>query len=165
MSRGANPGERRGGRAKGTPNRVNLAARIKIHTEADPVAFFIKIARGESIEAAVWSADETKRTEAVAIFPTLDQRMQAQRFLLNKALPDARSEPVKIDLPAITDAAGVLAALAALVAEMAAGKLTPDEASTIAGVIEFKRRALETVGLEDRIAKIEAMIRERQREQ
>jgi hypothetical protein len=38
---------------------------------------------------------------------------------------------------------------------MAAGELTPDEAGAIAGVIEAKRRAIETVELEERLRKLE----------
>ena len=158
---GSKPGERRGGRAPGVPNKVNLAARLRIQEEADPVGFFIDIAAGKSIRAALPLPDETKRVEAVNIFPTLDQRMAAQRFLLNKALPDAKSAPIKIALPPMTDAASVLGALAKLVAEMAAGKLAPDEAATVAGVLEFKRRAYETIGLEERLAKLETLLKER----
>jgi hypothetical protein len=38
---------------------------------------------------------------------------------------------------------------------MAEGEITPDEAATIAGVLESKRKAIETVELEARIARLE----------
>ena len=38
---------------------------------------------------------------------------------------------------------------------MAGGELTPDEAATIAGVIELKRRSIETVEIERRLATLE----------
>jgi hypothetical protein len=38
---------------------------------------------------------------------------------------------------------------------MADGEITPDEAATITGVLEAKRRAIETVELEKRIAALE----------
>jgi hypothetical protein len=38
---------------------------------------------------------------------------------------------------------------------MAEGEITPDEASVIAGVLEAKRKAIETVQLEERVAKLE----------
>ncbi len=38
---------------------------------------------------------------------------------------------------------------------MATGELTPDEANAVAGVIEVKRRAIETIELEERLRKLE----------
>jgi hypothetical protein len=38
---------------------------------------------------------------------------------------------------------------------MAIGEVTPDEAATIAGVLDAKRKALETVDLEQRIGRLE----------
>jgi hypothetical protein len=49
----------------------------------------------------------------------------------------------------ITKALGVIAKA------MAAGELTPDEAGTIASVIELKRRAIETMDIEVRLRKLE----------
>ena len=49
----------------------------------------------------------------------------------------------------------VLKAQAAMIRAMAAGEITPDEAATIAGVLDAKRKAIETVQLEERVAKLE----------
>jgi len=38
---------------------------------------------------------------------------------------------------------------------MARGEITPDDASTVAGVLEAKRRAIETVELEARLSELE----------
>ena len=70
-------------------------------------------------------------------------------------MPVPRVRRLQLDLPAIDTAADVLAALTATLAAMAAGDLAPDEAATVAGVIEVKRRAVETVDLERRIVAIE----------
>jgi hypothetical protein len=43
----------------------------------------------------------------------------------------------------------------AIAGAMAAGELTPDEAGAVAGVIEAKRRAIETVEHEERLRKLE----------
>jgi hypothetical protein len=153
--RGSGPGERRGGRAKGTPNKGNVAARIRIEQEADPVGFMIRVANGEPISAAPWDADESKRTEAAEIYPTLDQRMHAHRLLLNKQIPDAKSAPVRVALPPVEKAEDLLPAMAAVVAAMARGEITPDEATAIAGVLESKRKALEMVDLERRLDALE----------
>ena len=59
------------------------------------------------------------------------------------------------DLPAVETAADVANALGAIAGAMAAGELTPDEAGAVAGVIEAKRRAIETVEHEERLQKLE----------
>jgi hypothetical protein len=144
------------GRPRGTPNKVNIATRERIEREADPVGFFIKLAAGEAIEAAVSIGPDRDHTEAVKIYPTLEQRAQAQRVLINKILPDAKTAPVKIDLPAMDDAAGVMMAQAAVVAAVAAGQMTPDAGEMLAGILENRRRAIETSELAARVAALEA---------
>jgi hypothetical protein len=62
------------------------------------------------------------------------------------------------DLPAIETAADVANALGAIAGAMAAGELTPDEAGAVAGVIEAKRRAIETVEHEERLRKLERKV-------
>jgi hypothetical protein len=51
---------------------------------------------------------------------------------------------VEIDLPPVGAAADLPQALNAVMAAMAAGEITPDEASAIAAVIESRRKAIET---------------------
>jgi len=43
-----------------------------------------------------------------------------------------------------------------VIAAMAVGDITPDDASTIAGVLEAKRRAIETVEIEERLSQLES---------
>ncbi|HEY8213732.1 MAG TPA: hypothetical protein VIG36_06345, partial [Methylocystis sp.] len=61
------------------------------------------------------------------------------------ALPDARN------------AEDVAAALEAVVDAMSNGELTPDEAQMVANVLEVRRRAIETVELENRLRVLESM--------
>jgi hypothetical protein len=51
--------------------------------------------------------------------------------------------------------ADVVNALGTIAGAMAGGELTPDEANAVAGVIEFRRRAIETVEHEERLRKLE----------
>jgi hypothetical protein len=46
----------------------------------------------------------------------------------------------------------VLGAIGATLDAMAQGDITPDEASVIAGVLEVKRKAIETVELDARLS-------------
>jgi hypothetical protein len=69
-----------GGRKKGTPNRINAAARDRIEKEADPVGFLCLIIRGHEIDGSK---------------PTLDQRLNAAKVLAGKVLPDLRAVEIE----------------------------------------------------------------------
>ena len=62
---------------------------------------------------------------------------------------------VSLPLPVVNTAGDVLAALGATIKAMGEGTITPDEASTIAGVLEVKRRAIEASELRSRISALE----------
>jgi IMP dehydrogenase/GMP reductase len=137
------------------PNKVNIAVRERIEREADPIGFYITVAKGEAIDAAVPIGPDRDHTEAVKIYPTLDQRLGAQRVLVNKLLPDAKSVPVNLELPQISSATDVLTAHNVLVAAVASGGITPDAAETLSAILENRRKAIETVEFERRIAALE----------
>ena len=82
--------------------------------------------------------------------------MTAAKIILDRAWPARKSRTVALDLPAVTTAEGVTAAMAAVVQAMAAGEIAPDEAAAVASVIEGQRRAIETTDLAERIAALEA---------
>ena len=82
--------------------------------------------------------------------------MTAAKIILDRIAPVRKGSPVRFDLPKVKTAQDVAAAVAALIRDMAAGELTPDEAATIAGVIEIRRRAIETVEIEQRLANLES---------
>lgn len=148
---GARPGERRGGRKKGVPNKANAATRARIQQEADPIGFLTGIMRGEPIKAAPIKDAPT----ASEVYPTVDQRVSAAKILADKMIPNAKSRPVRLDLPDLNKPEDLLSAVTAIVKAMAAGSVTPDEAAVIAGVLELKRRAVETVEIERRLAELE----------
>ena len=79
----------------------------------------------------------------------------ALRLCMERIAPATKLRPVQVDLPAIETADDVLKAQGATIEAMASGQITPDEAATIAGVLDAKRKAIETVQLEERVAKLE----------
>lgn len=79
----------------------------------------------------------------------------ALRLCMERIAPATKSRPVQVDLPAIETADDVLKAQGATIEAMASGQITPEEAATIAGVLDAKRKAIETVQLEERVAKLE----------
>jgi hypothetical protein len=86
--------------------------------------------------------------------------MTAARLILERISPVRRGRPVYLDLPAVKTAADVSAAIATLTMAMAAGDVTPDEATTVASVFEV-RRALETEEFELRLQALEEKERDR----
>jgi hypothetical protein len=77
--------------------------------------------------------------------------MTAARLVLERVVPVRRGRPVKLTLPPVKTAADVVEALGT----MADGEVTPEEAATIAGVLEAKRKAIETADLEARLVRLE----------
>jgi hypothetical protein len=65
---------------------------------------------------------------------------------------------ITLSLPSMSTSADVTTALAAIIAQIAEGEITPDEAAVAASVIETKRKALETEELDRRVAAIEQQL-------
>lgn len=84
--------------------------------------------------------------------------LRAAEILLRRLWPERKGRPVVLDLPAVTDATGVQAALTRIVAAAADGEITPDEASVFAALIEMQRHAIEIVEFEERLRVIEERI-------
>lgn len=152
MARSSTSGQ---GRPKGTPNKATADVRARIETHADPVGFLIDVAAGKPLKAAIPGAGDLGQRETVDIYPTLDQRMHAHGLLVKKLVPDAKSRTVALPLPSTATAAGVDAAFAAILAAQADGRLAMDEALTAATLLDLRRRALETLDHETRLAALE----------
>ncbi len=80
----------------------------------------------------------------------------ALRLVLERVLPPRKERPVAFQMPVMNAAEDAAKAMAALVAAVAAGDLTPTEGSALAGMVETFRRTLETTELERRLAALEA---------
>lgn len=81
--------------------------------------------------------------------------MRAADLVLSRIWPVRKGRPVSLELPAITSAADVVAALGALADAVAGGELTAEEGASVATILEVKRKAIETVELENRITALE----------
>jgi len=118
------------GKPKGARNKATLAAEELLDGEAEVI---------------------TRK----AIEKAKEGDMAAIRLCLERILPTIKSRPIEIDLPPVETAEDITAAQGAVIAAMARGEITPDDASTVAGVLEAKRRAIETVELEARLSELE----------
>ena len=82
--------------------------------------------------------------------------LTACRLILERILPPAKDRPIALDdMPDVTGAEDVTAAMSYLIAATADGTLTPSEAAAMAGLLEQQRRAIELHDIEQRLAALE----------
>ena len=75
--------------------------------------------------------------------------------ILDRIAPPRKGRPVQVSLPEMTSASDVAAAVGAVAHAVGLGELTPEQAPSVAPVPEIRRKALETVEIEERIAALE----------
>lgn len=75
---------------------------------------------------------------------------------MERLLSPVKRRPVSLDLPAVETIADVLRAQAAVISAMATGQITVDEAATVTEVLEVRRRTLEILDMERRLAALQA---------
>ena len=117
------------GRPKGARHRATIAAEALLDGEADALT-----------RKAI---DMAKAGDTVAL-----------RLCLERLVPPRKDRPLVFDLPPVTGAQDHPAALAAVLNAVAAGELTPTEATAFAAVMEQHRRAIETAEI---VARLEAL--------
>ncbi|MEF8714381.1 MAG: DUF5681 domain-containing protein [Accumulibacter sp.] len=81
--------------------------------------------------------------------------LSAARLVLERLVPPAKERPIFLSLPDTRSAEGVAEAQNAILQAVAAGDLLPGEAATLAGIVEARRKAVETQELEQRITALE----------
>jgi hypothetical protein len=115
-----------------------------------------KGARGRATMAAEALLDgEAEGLTRKAIELALSGDTIALRLCLERLVPPRKDRPLLFDLPPVAGAADHPAALAAVLAAVAAGDLTPAEATAFAAVMEHHRRAIETAEIITRLEALE----------
>jgi hypothetical protein len=86
-----------------------------------------------------------------------DGDLRAADLVLQRIWPVRKGRPLSLSLqlPVINTAADVVTALGTVADAVGAGEITPDEGQAVASILEAKRKAIETVELESRIAALE----------
>ncbi len=118
------------GRPKGSRHKYTMAAQALLDGEAEAL---------------------TRR----AIDAALGGDTAALRLCLERVVPVRKGAPIVFNMPAIDTVDDIGKALGAVVAAVAAGDLTPDEGAVIAGLLETKRKTIETVEIEKRLTALE----------
>jgi thioredoxin-like negative regulator of GroEL len=138
----ANSGEKQGGRFErgqsGNPQGRPAGSRNKASILLDKMA-----------------DDEAEAIQRLVIDAAKTGDLKAAELLLARIWPPRRGRSVRIELAPVQSAAGVSEAMAAVVDAMAAGDITPDEAATITGILEIRRKVIETQELAERISRLE----------
>ena len=65
------------------------------------------------------------------------------------------SSYINLELPEVESARDVLNAMASTIKAVAVGEITPEEGSLVAGLLESKRKAIETLDIEERLTRLE----------
>jgi hypothetical protein len=79
----------------------------------------------------------------------------AGRAILDRVAPVRRGCPIQFHLPPVTSANDVVTALDSILRVVADGVLSPEEGALVANLLETKRKAIEIVELESRVAELE----------
>lgn len=81
--------------------------------------------------------------------------LSAARLVLERLAPPLRERPIAICLPDTSTAEGINQAQQAIIEAVGAGELLPGEGSALSGLVEARRRVLETIELEQRVTALE----------
>ncbi len=106
-----------------------------------------------AIEALLAGEAETLTRKAIEIAKTRD--MAALKLCMDRLAPPRRDSLVSFAMPKLACAGDAVRALAAIVAAVAGGELTPSEASAVSSAVQNFSKIIETVELEGRIRKLE----------
>lgn len=106
-----------------------------------------------AIEALLDGEGEALTRKAIEL--ALAGDTTALRLCLERLCPPKKSRPINITLPDTTTAEGVSEAQAVVVQAIAVGELTLDEGTALSGILEARRKAIETQEHENRIAALE----------
>lgn len=85
--------------------------------------------------------------------------MAAIKLVMDRVAPARKSRLLQLDLPDVSDARGVALSQAMVVAAVAGGEISTDEGMALSGLLEARRRALETEQLEMRLQRLEEAAR------
>jgi hypothetical protein len=85
----------------------------------------------------------------------------ALRLAMEQIAPVERGRPVHFKMPALGAAADLPKALGAVLTATSTGEITPEEAVSLAQVVEIRRKSLETLEMEERLAALEARMAKR----
>lgn len=107
-----------------------------------------------AVEALLEGEAENLTRKAVEL--ALDGDTTALRLCIERICPVRKDAPITFTAPEMNSASDAAQAMGKILEQVGTGDLSPDEAKSIAALIETFRKALETQELEARISALEA---------
>lgn len=83
--------------------------------------------------------------------------LAAARLVIERLAPPIRERPIDVALPDTATAEGINLAQQIILQAVSNGSLLPGEGTTLAAIVETRRKAFETLELEARITALEEM--------
>ncbi|MCK1460650.1 hypothetical protein IVB34_20325 [Bradyrhizobium sp. 2] len=108
-----------------------------------------------AVEALLNGDAKALTTKAIELAKNGD--LQALRICMDRIVPPRRDRPVTFEMPKLETAQDAAAAVSSLLASVAAGDMTPSEASEVSKVIDVYVKAKETGDLIDRLERLERL--------
>ncbi|ESZ50444.1 DUF5681 domain-containing protein [Mesorhizobium sp. RSR565B] len=105
------------------------------------------LAEGEAEAIVRAMIEKAKEGDAVAARPILD-----------RIWPPRKGARVQFDLPVVTGAADLPAAMASINRQVADGEISPEEGAIIAGLLDVQRKAIEAGDIAARLDALEAKL-------
>lgn len=90
-----------------------------------------------------------------AVELALEGDTTALRLCLERIVPQRRSRAIAFDTPRIDRVEDLAQAIGSIFQEVAGGRIRLDEGAALVGMLEAKRRAMETIDLERRLRALE----------
>ncbi|HET9318597.1 MAG TPA: hypothetical protein VFO27_02440 [Bryobacteraceae bacterium] len=81
----------------------------------------------------------------------------AMRLCIDRLMPAQRQRALHFKLPSTKTLTGVVAASESVVSGVARGELTPTEGEAVSGMLDGRRRMIETQELDQRLRALEAL--------
>lgn len=81
--------------------------------------------------------------------------MQALRLCMDRLIPPRKDRPISFTLPPINTPQDAAKTISAVLSSVAAGEITPTEASEISKLIEVYIETFKTAELEERLSELE----------
>ena len=81
----------------------------------------------------------------------------ALRLCLERIYPVRKGRLINLNLPKVKSARDVLKAIGSTITAVAEGEIAPEEGSLVAGLLETKRKTIETLDIEERLSRLESL--------
>jgi hypothetical protein len=120
----------------------------------------IKITREARQKLDTLAADNAEAIFQAILAAALEGDMSAARILADRVWPSRRGAPITFTAPVIRKPDDLPLAYEWLMAEVASGRLTPDEGSMIDSMIERRGKAFEVVTIAQEIEELKAQLAE-----